>query len=119
MNNSVSATNSRTADKFVVRLPDGMRDLITQVARDNHRSMNSEIIERLEQSLRVNPSRSASETSSSTCTLRLEAQLARAYKVIDRLLQNATPNQEDLQEVLVLFRSQAPLLNDHNAVAGA
>ncbi len=43
--------SSRTADKFVVRLPDGMRDQIAEVARHHHRSMNSEIIARLEQSL--------------------------------------------------------------------
>lgn len=43
--------SSRTADKFVVRLPDGMRDRIADVARNHHRSMNSEIIARLEQSL--------------------------------------------------------------------
>jgi len=43
--------SSRTADKFVVRLPDGMRDRIAEVARNHHRSMNSEIIARLEQSL--------------------------------------------------------------------
>ena len=45
------AYSSRTADKFVVRLPDGMRDRIAEVARDQHRSMNSEIIARLESSL--------------------------------------------------------------------
>lgn len=43
--------SSRTADKFVVRLPDGMRESIADVARNHHRSMNSEIIARLEQSL--------------------------------------------------------------------
>lgn len=43
--------SSRTADKFVVRLPDGMRERISDVARNHHRSMNSEIIARLEQSL--------------------------------------------------------------------
>ena len=43
--------SSRTADKFVVRLPDGMRERIAEVARHHHRSMNSEIIARLEQSL--------------------------------------------------------------------
>jgi len=42
---------SRTADKFVVRLPLGMRDRIAEIARQNHRSMNSEIISRLEQSM--------------------------------------------------------------------
>lgn len=43
--------SSRTADKFVVRLPDGMREKIAEVARLTHRSMNSEIIARLEESL--------------------------------------------------------------------
>jgi len=46
-----SVYSSRTADKFVVRLPDGMRERIAEVARNHHRSMNSEIIARLEQSL--------------------------------------------------------------------
>ncbi len=46
---------SRTADKFVVRLPPGMRKLISEVARSYHRSMNSEIISRLENSLKVDP----------------------------------------------------------------
>jgi len=45
------STSSRNAEKFVVRLPDGMRDKINQVARKNHRSMNSEIIKRLERTL--------------------------------------------------------------------
>lgn len=43
--------SSRPADKFVVRLPEGMRDRIAQIARNYHRSMNSEIISRLEHSL--------------------------------------------------------------------
>jgi hypothetical protein len=43
--------SSRTADKFVVRLPDGMREKIAEVARGHHRSMNSEIISRLERSI--------------------------------------------------------------------
>lgn len=42
---------SRTADKFVVRLPEGMRDKISKVAKGNNRSMNSEIIHRLECSM--------------------------------------------------------------------
>lgn len=42
---------SRTADKFVVRLPNGMREHIAEVAKQHHRSMNSEIIARLEHSL--------------------------------------------------------------------
>uniref|UniRef100_A0AB39CDJ4 Arc-like DNA binding domain protein n=1 Tax=Pseudomonas phage HRDY3 TaxID=3236930 RepID=A0AB39CDJ4_9VIRU len=40
--------SSRTADKFVVRLPDGMRLDIQGIAVDQHRSMNSQIINWLE-----------------------------------------------------------------------
>ena len=45
------AAPSRTADKFMLRLPDGMRDKIEALARANNRSMNSEIVLRLEKSL--------------------------------------------------------------------
>lgn len=40
-------TTSRNADKFVVRLPDGMRESISEKARQAKRSMNSEIVHRL------------------------------------------------------------------------
>lgn len=43
--------DSRTADKFVVRLPNGMREQIAEVARQNNRSMNSEIVRRIATSL--------------------------------------------------------------------
>ena len=44
-------TDSRVQDKFVIRLPDGLRPEIATVAYRNHRSMNGEIIYRLERSL--------------------------------------------------------------------
>ncbi len=40
--------NSRNADKFVVRLPDGMRARIAVLARQQHRSMNAYIICKME-----------------------------------------------------------------------
>ena len=45
--------SSRTADKFVVRLPDGMRERIAAISECKHRSMNSQIIYWLEQCLEV------------------------------------------------------------------
>lgn len=39
------------ADKYIVRLPDGMRDRIAELAKDSGRSMNSEIIAAIEQYL--------------------------------------------------------------------
>lgn len=39
---------SDLADKFMLRLPDGMRDRIAEAAEANKRSMNAEIVARLE-----------------------------------------------------------------------
>lgn len=41
---------STELDKFVVRFPDGMRERIADKAREQKRSMNMEIIQRLEDS---------------------------------------------------------------------
>lgn len=83
--------SSRTADKFVVRLPDGMRERIADVARNHHRSMNSEIISRLEQSLfregalDENPS---THTDSTELSLH-ERELLQRFRQLSRRQQNA------------------------------
>lgn len=41
---------SETQERFIVRFPDGMRDRIADAAKANNRSMNAEIVARLEQS---------------------------------------------------------------------
>ncbi|WP_060494827.1 Arc family DNA-binding protein [Pseudomonas sp. GTC 16482] len=51
MQQQYTTSNSRTADKFVVRLPDGLRADIAVLAEDNDRSMNSEIVNRLKRSI--------------------------------------------------------------------
>ena len=48
---TAATAQSRTADKFVLRLPNGMRKLVNTVAKDNLRSMNSEIIARVHKTL--------------------------------------------------------------------
>lgn len=42
---------NRESDKFVLRLPDGMRDRIKAAADANSRSMNAEIVARLSATL--------------------------------------------------------------------
>lgn len=42
-------STGRDSDKFMLRLPDGMRDRIADAAKDNKRSMNAEIVARLEE----------------------------------------------------------------------
>jgi hypothetical protein len=44
-----SSYPSEQADKFLLRLPDGMRDLIAEQAKVNGRSMNAEIVARLQE----------------------------------------------------------------------
>ncbi|PWU25723.1 hypothetical protein DK254_24060 [Pseudomonas sp. RW407] len=43
--------NSHTAAKFVVRLPDGMRDQVEQRSNTDHISMNSFIVQAIEEKL--------------------------------------------------------------------
>jgi hypothetical protein len=47
---AMSSFPSRGLDKFVLRLPEGMRDKIGVAARANKRTMNAEIVQRLEAS---------------------------------------------------------------------
>lgn len=45
----------RDYDKFMLRFPDGMRDAIAKRAKQNGRSMNSEIVQILEDALNRDP----------------------------------------------------------------
>lgn len=44
----MAASTGRESDKFIVRLPQGMRDRIKLAADGNNRSMNAEIVAALE-----------------------------------------------------------------------
>ncbi|MGG3814202.1 Arc family DNA-binding protein [Methylorubrum rhodesianum] len=46
---------SETQDRFLLRMPDGMRDRLKAEAEANKRSMNAEIVARLEASLSDQP----------------------------------------------------------------
>ena len=46
-------TPSRKLDQYIVRFPEGMRDVLKYAAEENGRSMNAEIIQRLQDSLEV------------------------------------------------------------------
>lgn len=49
----MSDRKPQTQDKFILRLPDGMRDRIKAAAEANNRSMNSEILALLEEKFPV------------------------------------------------------------------
>lgn len=47
---TMSEESRALQDKFMLRLPDGMRERLKRAAAANNRSMNAEILHRLEQS---------------------------------------------------------------------
>ena len=51
MTKQSTALTNRNSDKFMLRLPDGMRDAIAEFAKQSGRSMNAEIVYRLQQSI--------------------------------------------------------------------
>ncbi|WP_308219099.1 Arc family DNA-binding protein [Kerstersia gyiorum] len=75
---------SRTAPQFVVRFPDeSMRDRIAEAAKANNRSMNAEIIARLEHSFNA----ALQESAHSVSEKALEAASERgAQKAVEKLL---------------------------------
>lgn len=52
-NTGVMGGSSRHADKFVIRLPEGLRERIKEVAATQHRSMNAFVIHTMEAALKV------------------------------------------------------------------
>ena len=52
---------SDAADKVLVRMPDGMRDQLKAEARANNRTMNAEIVARLQASFNATPEDAASK----------------------------------------------------------
>lgn len=46
---------AQDAEKFIIRLPEGMRDRIAEAARANNRSMNAEIVARLQSTFEAKP----------------------------------------------------------------
>lgn len=51
MPRKAAVESSRSRDKFIIRLPDGMRDRIEEVAKTTNRTMTSVIVTLLEASL--------------------------------------------------------------------
>lgn len=82
------AVSTRPADKFVVRFPGNMRDQIAEVARRNHRSMNSEIVARIETSLKQDILTDAQPVDSSEITSQ-ELNLLGHFRQLSQRQQNA------------------------------
>lgn len=84
------ARKPQSEDKYVVRFPDGMRDRIAEEAKKNNRSMNAEIVARLEKSFEE--------------PIQLEGEL-RSFEDVERRLQQIA-NQLQLQSRLIKIQAK-------------
>ncbi|MCY1664591.1 Arc family DNA-binding protein [Rhizobium sp. SL86] len=64
--------NRTFQDKFMLRFPEGMRDRIRQAADENGRSMNAEIIHRLEQTFAAPETEATTERTQSAREVAME-----------------------------------------------
>lgn len=100
----MSDAPSRKQDQFIVRLPDGMREKIKVAAEANKRSMNAEIVARLEATFRVKSATLQSEIVNPTKPLDLndKAEVARLYRKtlehLERLLAEVKQDVRNLSE---------------------
>lgn len=80
---------SRDLNKFLVRMPPGMRDHIASLAKENGRSMNAEIVYRLQTTLEMDayvPKENAQPEHPARTELReLSDMIARATALLQRM----------------------------------
>lgn len=74
----------RDSDKFMLRFPDGMRDRLKEAAKANNRTMNAEIVARLQDSL--TPKLDGSWKLDGSKTLGLDPSDDLAEKVAEKLI---------------------------------
>jgi hypothetical protein len=90
MENTKPERAPQKGDKYIVRLPDGMRDRIAEAAKENNRSMNAEIVARLERSFNVVVEFQAPESAAARAVQIFEGELKKGVKqAIDKLLMSS------------------------------
>lgn len=95
--NDKTAFPSDTADKVLVRMPDGMRDNLKAAAKANNRTMNAEIVARLQASFDSPP---PSSSMSHTQTMASSHDLSVLYEITEAQmrLQQATMTLGDAKD---------------------
>ncbi len=92
---------SRTAPQFVVRFPnEGMRDRIAEAAKANNRSMNAEIVARLERSFTAGEEIEELAFESAFEATGLKREVERLGKLLDAQKAEARKIQQDQSKAL-------------------
>ncbi|AVS68918.1 hypothetical protein C8245_21205 [Paracidovorax avenae] len=99
---------SRTAEQFVVRFPDGMRDEIAAAAKKNNRSMNAEIVARLQDSFIRTHSSHLAPPSEPYVRAVMESGIVYAPRISDLLAEQNAKLRELLERVEAMNQVAAP-----------
>lgn len=99
-------TESRHADKYIVRFPDGMRDRLKDLAKSNNRTLNAEIVARLARSFDADREIEQLAFDSTIGTHNLEQEIKRLTALLEAQKDQGKHQQ---QVVLDVF---GPLLED-------
>lgn len=73
----------REYDKFMLRFPDGMRDAIAERAKRNGRSMNSEIVQILQDAL---------DDGDKGLSIFNKAEIEKIHKILDKVIEESLSN---------------------------
>ena len=96
-------SKSRKLDQYIVRFPDGMRDMLKAEAAKNNRSLNAEIIARIEMSFaiekRLGPDMEA---------------LKKAVKEVEEMHRHADENLVKTQYMMDEVKGMLAKLNAHS-----
>jgi len=82
-------TPSRKLAQYIIRFPNGMRDRLKQAAADNNRSMNAELVDRLEKSFAADERARGSNAYLSDLILRSEESTGPVKMLNSNELENA------------------------------
>ena len=77
--------SSRALDKFILRLPDRMRDQIANAAKANNRSMNAEVVSRLQNSFEKSETRTSGGSPDAVAQM-LDKRLKKLEGILDKRL---------------------------------
>lgn len=116
-NGHMSDEEQRTlSDKFMLRLPDGMRDRIKQAAARNGRSMNAEIIDTLEDRFPADEGKAdiARKTSEALESLSGKAK----DRFLLKLIEEPPRSDHDIHRLLVFAKRSEPVIRREADLSG-
>lgn len=106
----MSEKQVRDYDKFMLRFPDGMRDAIAERAKQNGRSMNSEIVQALEEYLSEEGQPSGVETEIAT---RLAEIVDSQKKQIIQLFEILDKQKKQVDKLIGMVEKSTPLSENY------